>query len=431
MDEPSPFPAPVPEEPTRPEWLDEPPVTAPEPARGAVDDWAMPTTARFPRFEAPPPGGWPPPPPRPPGAATVTGDDRKGWLRPAVAGGLVGALVAAAVAGGIVAASDDGRSSGPASLVSRPAVALAPGRPLDIRGVLAAVSPAVVAINTKGPGGQEGAGTGMVVESDGTVLTNAHVVQGASTISVALPDGKEFPAELVGSLPDQDVALLHMRGAADIATVTLGSSSRLQVGDDVVAVGNALGLGAEPTVTRGIVSALGRTIEAGNRVTYTDLIQTDAAINPGNSGGPLVNAAGQVVGVNSAVASSAQNIGFALSIDSVKPLLGRLHTGIGGALLGVTTVTVGNVFPGVLEQFGITRDDGAFVQDVLAGSGAAAAGLRPGDVILGADGKRVRTNTDVSGAIARHAPGDSIAIVYERRGHRHTVTAKLGSRSTG
>ena len=185
------------------------------------------------------------------------------------------------------------------------------------------------------------AGSGVIISDDGLVLTNAHVVSSPANLQVTLYDGRSEQADLVGSLPDTDMALIRLRDASNVTPAELGASADVRVGDDVVAIGNALNLGGPPSVTKGIVSATDRTIEAEN-VTLRHLIQTDAAINPGNSGGPLLNAAGQVVGINTAIISDAQNIGFAIAIDSLKPLIQDIKDGKGtitpdSAFLGVST----------------------------------------------------------------------------------------------
>ncbi len=204
------------------------------------------------------------------------------------------------------------------------------------------------------------------------------------------------------------------------------------MGDQVVAVGNALNLGESPTVTTGILSATGRTVGAENGVTLDQLLQTDAAINPGNSGGPLVDVGGRVIGVNTAIAGGAENIGFALSIDAIRPLIDDLRAGGGSvrgrAALGVSTLDLDGVEPDVLERLGIDREDGAFVVDVLPRSGAADAGLEPGDVIVAVGGDDVvdaSTLTEVIGALE---PGQEISITVERAGEEQTLTATLGSR---
>jgi S1-C subfamily serine protease len=213
------------------------------------------------------------------------------------------------------------------------------GTDLDIAGVLSRVEPAVVSIQTEvtvrqGPYEQTGqaAGTGIVLTSDGEVLTNAHVIENATSIQVTLAGtDKTYRADLVAADSSEDLALLQLRNASGLTAATLGDSSTLQVGDDVVAIGNALALEGGPTVTKGIVSALNRQISTSESESLDGLIQTDAAISSGNSGGPLVNAHGEVVGINTAVAASgdtttAENIGFAISIDKAKQVLEHLRS---------------------------------------------------------------------------------------------------------
>jgi putative serine protease PepD len=200
----------------------------------------------------------------------------------------------------------------------------------------------------------------------------------------------------------------------------------------VVAIGNALNLGEEPSVTTGIVSALGRSLDSPSGETLTDLIQTDAAINPGNSGGPLVNSQGQVVGINTAILSDAQNIGFALSIDSIKSIIDDVSAGktpnTDQPVLGVETLDVAGVDTTVIDRFKIDATAGAFVQKVTAGSGAEAAGLQAGDVIVAVDGRRIRTASDVGQAVKAKNPGDTIEITIERSGEEQKVTATLGTK---
>jgi S1-C subfamily serine protease len=221
----------------------------------------------------------------------------------------------------------------------------APGfaKPADVQAVLAKVEPAVVSISTTGVkrGGTvvEGAGTGMILTSDGQVLTNDHVIAGANSVTVTLfGQSDPLPAKVIGTDPNQDLALIQIEGQHGLPTVDLGDSNRALVGDSVLAIGNALALSGGLTVTEGIVSSKDRSLTTTNDVTgltenLSGLLQTDAAINSGNSGGPLVNGFGQVIGMNTAVAEStqgnapAQNIGFAIAIDSIKPLLPGLRAG--------------------------------------------------------------------------------------------------------
>ena len=307
---------------------------------------------------------------------------------------------------------------------------------LDIQSLLRKAQPSVVSIETgqRSTAGVFGAaGSGVVISADGLVLTNAHVVASATTMQVTFSDGTAMQADLVGSLPADDVALIKLRGAKNLTPAELGSSAEVQVGDDVVAIGNALNLGGPPSVTEGIISAMDRTIESENS-TLKNLIQTDAAINPGNSGGPLLNADGQVVGINTAIISDAQNIGFAIAIDSVKPLIKAIKDGRGTvtldtAFLGVTTQAVGAVSADVQRQFGVVVTDGAYVADVQVGSAAADAGLAVGDVITAIDGEPMSSADDVVTAVRQRNAGDSIAVTVNRAGSTGTVTIVLRSRA--
>jgi S1-C subfamily serine protease len=348
-------------------------------------------------------------------------------------GGLVGALVATAISAAVVLAADDDPSP-----VAEPAIAGSNlelrGEPLDVQGVLQAVQDGVVSIETEvvrsGPFGSRtgaAAGSGMIIDASGLVLTNAHVVEGASSIRVNLSNGKTLDGELVGAIRASDVALVQLeRGDEALRPVRLGSSDALRVGDDVVAVGNELNLGETPTVTTGIVSATDRSVPAANGVVLRDLVQTDAAINPGNSGGPLVDASGAVIGVNTAIAQGAENIGFAIAIDAVRPLIEDIR---GGAVpfLGVGTLDLDGIDPDVREDLGV-NEDGALVSEVEPGSAAEAAGLRARDVIVAIDGEEVDESSDVRAVVAAAEPGDTIEVRYVRNGEERTATATLGSR---
>jgi putative serine protease PepD len=212
------------------------------------------------------------------------------------------------------------------------------------------------------------------------------------------------------------------------------------VGEPVIAIGNALNLGGKPSVTQGIVSAKDRSIDddagpSGEQVSLDNLIQTDAAINPGNSGGPLVDAAGEVVGINTAIIADSQNIGFAIAIDPAKDLITNLRKGEGDitpdtAFLGVQTVDLDGVEEAVRTQLGIVADEGAFVAEVTPRSAAAKAGLKDGDVIVAIDGKAVTSSTQVANEVRKHEPGDEVELRIERDGKQRTITAKLGRRGS-
>ena len=309
--------------------------------------------------------------------------------------------------------------------------------------VVEAVRPAVVNVTTNlfqpNPLGGEsgrGVGTGFVIRSDGIVVTNFHVVEHAQRITVITPppDSTRYTARVIGGDQNADLAVLKIQ-ASGLHTVPLGNSGRLELGERVVALGYALALPGGPTVTSGIVSALGRTIQAqdpncdtcknGVR-TYTGVVQTDAAINPGNSGGPLVNLAGQVVGINTAGANQAENIGFAIATNAARPIIDEAATNPSApvAYLGVTTQ---DVSPSLALQFGLPVQSGALVLDVVPGGPADKAGIRQGDVILGLDGKDVIDSTSLRELLLSHRPGDRVAVgVVTQGGQKKTITATLG-----
>jgi putative serine protease PepD len=325
-----------------------------------------------------------------------------------VLGGVVGARVA----------DEGGATAGPSSTattVGDRASATVAGPALDVVGILAKVEPAVVAIQASGRQGI-GQGTGIVITPDGEVLTNAHVVEGAPAIRVTLHgESQSREATLVGADSGNDVALLKIQGASGLTTADLGSSADVRVGDDVVAVGNALGLRGDPTVTKGIVSGLNRSLD-----TLTGMIQTDAAINPGNSGGPLANNRGQVIGINTAVAGrGGQNIGFAIPIDSARRILDRLRSGQAARPVG---------YLGVSTRNPVDNSRGAEVVEVVPGGPASRAGLRVGDRITEVDGRQVVGSVELGGLLREMAPGTSVPVTVVRGGVTERITVTLGER---
>ena len=332
-----------------------------------------------------------------------------------VVGGVVGANLAnddtpVTATGGSTntsSASSTNSPSGPTSVVAGPV--------LDVSGILAKVEPAVVAIQASGRLGT-GQGTGIVITADGEVLTNAHVVEGATSIRVTLQgQSQSRAATLVGADSGNDIALLKITGASGLAVAELGSSSGVRVGDDVVAIGNALGLRGDPTVTRGIVSALNRSLD-----TLTGMLQTDAAINPGNSGGPLANNKGQVIGINTAVAGrGGQNIGFAIPIDSARTILDRLRSGQAPKAVG---------FLGVSSQDSVDSNRGAEIVDVVTSGPADRAGIEIGDVITELNGKEVLGSGELVGLLRELAPGTKVTVTVDRGGNSQELSVTLGER---
>jgi S1-C subfamily serine protease len=412
---------------------DEP--TEPQPTT-PTSPWTPPSGAARPLSARPPePPAWPVPAPP---AAALPDHERTVAREPsprraAVVGALAGALAAAIVATGVTVALDDDE---PAA-VDRPVLTpvTTDTGALDIQAILAKVQPSVVAIETSATTSQgafEGAGSGIIIGDDGLVLTNAHVIGSIGDITVVLPDGTRQQAALVGASPDDDLALIRVPDAEDLVPAELGSSDDLQVGDEVIAIGNALALGDDPTVTRGIVSAKDRDLTAEG-VSLEGLIQTDAAINPGNSGGPLVNAAGQVVGMNTAIVADAQNLGFSIAIDVARPIIRQLEVGEGQvtpdqAFLGVSSTDVDELTEDVLARFEVSVDEGAFITEVVPGSAADEAGLQEGDVIIEIDGDEVTESGQVREAILDKEPGDTIELRIVRTGEERTVEATLEER---
>ncbi|MFZ1361080.1 MAG: trypsin-like peptidase domain-containing protein [Candidatus Saccharimonadales bacterium] len=313
----------------------------------------------------------------------------------------------------------------------------------DIADVAEKVSPSVVSIITTsqrqsyfgGVQAQEGAGTGIIVTSDGYVLTNKHVVSGSDTVSVVTNDGTIYDnVKVIGVDPLNDIAFLKLNKATNLTPAKLGDSSSLRIGQSVVAIGNALGQ-YKNTVTSGIVSGTGRSVTAGDESsgsseTLTDLIQTDAAINPGNSGGPLVNLAGQVIGINTAIASEANGVGFSIPINAAKGLLkGVIANGtVQRAYMGVNYITI---TPEIAKEFNLPVQQGAYIYNsqgtaIVSGSPADKAGLKDKDIITKVNNTDVGVKGSVASLVAEHAPGDKITLTIIRDGKTQTIDVTLG-----
>ncbi len=258
---------------------------------------------------------------------------------------------------------------------------------------------------------QRSLGSGLIIDKEGHIITNNHVVEKAQTIKVKLSDGKEYEAEVVGRDPKTDLALIKISVKHDLPVVgNLGDSDKLMVGDWVVAIGNPFGL--ETTVTAGIVSAKGRVIGAGP---YDDFIQTDASINPGNSGGPLYNLNGEVVGINTAIISGGQGIGFAIPINVAKELLPQLKSK-GKVARGWLGVVIQKVTPEIAKNFGLKESEGALVSDVTEDSPAEKAGIKTGDIIVTFNGKQIKEMEQLPRLVASTEIGKKVKVGIIRDG---------------
>jgi serine protease Do len=262
-------------------------------------------------------------------------------------------------------------------------------------------------------------GSGFIISREGYIVTNNHVVENASDIKVSLSDKEEFDAKVIGRDPKTDVALIKIEAKKDLSTVALGDSSKLRVGEWVMAIGNPFGLGH--TVTTGIVSAKGRIIGAGP---YDDFVQTDASINPGNSGGPLFNMNGEVVGINTAIVASGQGIGFAIPINVAKDMLVSLREK-GRVVRGWLGVQVQRITPDLAKSFGLDRERGALVADVMPDTPAAKAGIERGDIIVEFNGRKIDEMNDLPRAVANTPPDTDVPMKILRKGQEKVVQVKV------
>ncbi len=370
------------------------------------------------------------------------------------------ALGGAAVLGGAAATGAlDGTTS---TTIVRPAdtgsstVPAAAGTQLSVNEIYKRSGPGVVQItSTLGSASSNGSlpsgqalGSGFVLDSDGHIVTNYHVIEGATSIKVRFSNDDTLTATLVGSDPSTDIALLKVDAQPDALTpLSLADSDRVEVGDTVVAIGNPFGL--ERTVTSGIVSALQRNVQAPNGYSIDHVIQTDAAINHGNSGGPLLNGRGAVIGVNSQIETGGSGdgnvgIGFAVPSNTVDSVVSQLLAAgkVEHAYLGVSAV---EVTKDIADSFKLPVTEGLVIQSVTAGSGASGAGLKAGteqvvvagqsfrmggDVIVAADGQKVTSIGELRDVIGAHKPGDKIDLKIYRGGNAKTVTVTLGQQPT-
>jgi S1-C subfamily serine protease len=376
---------------------------------------------------------------------------------PLVAGALGGLIVlvlgAVLIATDVIDTGDSSTVVRPQAPISQPASDPSAGGGRTVQDIYRDEGPGVAFIQAEGVsessvfGQEEGTatGSGFVVDKDGTILTNAHVVEGADEVTVSFEEGGDsIDAEVKGVDPDTDLAVLKIDPGAveDLTVMPLGDSSEIEVGDPVVAIGNPFGL--QRTVTTGIVSALQRQIDAPSGFSISNVIQTDASINPGNSGGPLLDGQGRVIGINSQIATGggqgSVGIGFAVPVNTAKDLLPRLREGkeIERAYLGVSMATVNE---DLASEADLPVDSGALVESVEDGTPAEDAGLRgsaidelsgditrAGDVIVAINGEPVRSADDVVAAVAGMQPGDTAELEIYRGDDKRTVSVELGER---
>ena len=373
--------------------------------------------------------------PNDPWQPTTPVEHKRDKRRPGVALLIAVALAAGLVGGGAGAAITTALDDQPTAvnaLDQRPGTATEAGdAPAgSVEQVAATVLPSVVSISVRTASGG-GSGTGVVLSSDGLILTNNHVVAAAAQgaqLEVTFNDGKSAEATIVGRDPATDLAVIRASGVSDLTPATLGDSTELRPGQEVVAVGSPLGL--QGTVTSGIVSALDRPVRTGggdpsgsDRATVLDAIQTDAAINPGNSGGPLVNMRGEVVGINSAIAtlgggggqSGSIGLGFSIPITQARAVAEQLIES-GSAVHAQLGVSVGDVAGG-----------GAAIAMVQPNGSAADAGLEVGDVVTKVEDRDIDSADALIAAVRSHRPGDEVTLTYQRDGDTRTATVTLGS----
>ena len=367
---------------------------------------------------------------------------------------LVGAIMAGGSARSTITAGAPAASTAPAGRYAvRPSAAPMDAPPLSFADIVERINPAVVNIDAtsrgreprrrrgrvgppespdpfdgpdfgppRGETPRRGAGSGFIIDADGSILTNHHVVERAERIIVKLSDGRTFRARVIGADPDTDIALIKVDGQSGLPVAPLGDSSTLRMGEWVCAIGNPLGY--EHSVTVGVVSFLGRKLFD---MALDDYIQTDAAINFGNSGGPLINSRGEVIGINAAISSRASSIGFAVPINGASAVLPQLRAR-GRVSRGYMGVGLRDIDQDLERSLQLPVDHGAVVQDITRGSPADRAGLRPYDVIVSLDDRPIANDDQLIREIAGRSPGSPARLQLVRDGHQESVTVKLTER---
>ncbi|MFG3282700.1 S1C family serine protease [Streptomyces sp. NPDC048111] len=447
------------------------PATEPLPATHGAPQTAAPAYAAH---ESAPPqsggAGWPPPPPVLPSYGGGGGDGHGGdpWGAPQHpaprkkrAGGLIAAVVVAAlVAGGVggaigyfAADHEDGNGSGSTTVSSSDTPKDFKRDPGTVAGVAANSLPSVVTIEAQGNDGEGGTGTGFIYDKEGHILTNNHVVASAASgggkLSATFSNGKKYDAEVVGRAQGYDVAVIKLKNApANLKPLSLGDSDKVAVGDSTIAIGAPFGL--SNTVTTGIISAKNRPVASSDgqnsKASYMSALQTDASINPGNSGGPLINSAGAVIGINSAIQSAGTGgmgqsqagsigLGFAIPINQAKNVAEQLiKTGqpvypVIGASVGIQQGGGGGAAPGGgTDGAQISAQGSGSQQPITPGGPADKAGLKPGDVITKFGDMPIDSGPTLISEIWTHKPGDQVPLTFKRNGKETTVTITLGER---
>jgi S1-C subfamily serine protease len=412
--------------------------TAPGPVYGAYQSPYAPQGGA--PYGSPQPGapyGMPYAPPAGTGTATLPAQ-RSGRLRMGVAGLVAGAVIGGGAGAGVVALTDRPTSPAASAGSSQSVVIKNPGTATAATAAAAKAAPSVVTIYVAN-GSSSGSGSGVVLTDDGYVLTNNHVLtlegSGTGTVQVRTANGTLYNATVVGTDPSSDLGVVKLNNAANMTPATFADSTKVQVGDLAVAIGAPLGL--SNTVTDGIVSATGRAVSTGstqNDATVLDAIQTDAAINPGNSGGALVNGAGEVIGINTAIASVASGspsqgtqsgnigVGFAIPSRTANRIAQEIiKTGKAShAVLGVSARTAA-------DSTNPSVGTGAGIVQVVANGAAAKAGLQAGDVVTAVGQRVVTTSTELTAAVRSQSPGDTVNLTYRRGSSSKTVAVTLGS----
>jgi len=349
-------------------------------------------------------------------------------------------IVSAALLAGLVALAPPAQAAPPERIWTERSWAgpIDPDAPISMRAfsrLAAELSPTVVFINVRRggaplpsvlapPGGVSGLGTGFIINAEGFILTNYHVIRGSSEIEVKLASDRIHPAEVVGTYPQLDVALLKIEPSEPLAVAPLGDSDAVEIGEWVIAIGNPFGL--NHTVTAGIVSAKGRRdVISSREPMFARFIQTDASINPGNSGGPLINIRGEVIGINTAINAAGQGIGFAVPVNMVKTILPQLATGrVSRSYLGVR---VGPVARELAQRLALPRAMGALVREVLKGTPADMAGVQPGDVIVRWNGEAVEHWEDLPWLASTSGSGQAVTMTVNRSGEELDLPVQLAS----